>query len=91
MRLIHRINHWLGFNTGMVVSEWREEELWIGFQCSKCGKVNGWHKSVKFGPCVIRSQKTRRVSPVITVIGLAIILMISLTYIVHTAIDFMVS
>jgi hypothetical protein len=41
----HRIRHWFHLNTGIVVSEWRGREIWIGFKCSACGRVYGWHKS----------------------------------------------
>lgn len=46
MWLKHRIEHWLGWNTGKVVSALdKRGTVWIGFRCSQCGKVSGIHAS----------------------------------------------
>lgn len=40
----HAVVHWLGWNTGKVVSAYdKSQNLWIGFQCRRCGKVSGAH------------------------------------------------
>lgn len=45
MRIIwHWIKHFFGFQPGKVVAEWKGQELWVGFKCSECGKVDGWVK-----------------------------------------------
>lgn len=44
MRWLHTLAHWLGYNTGQVVS--KTDELgcvWVGFHCDQCGSVEGWH------------------------------------------------
>jgi len=45
MRVVHRLRHWLGWNFGVIVTEWRGDELWVGFRCIDCGVTTGWHKS----------------------------------------------
>jgi hypothetical protein len=32
-------------NKGEVVSEIRGDDVWIGFKCTACGIISGWHKS----------------------------------------------
>jgi hypothetical protein len=45
-KIIHYIEHLLGWNCGTVVSAWAEDgTLWIGFQCVGCGKIGGRHGS----------------------------------------------
>ena len=40
----HMLAHWLGWNLGEVVSGIDEDgNIWIGFQCSTCGKISGRH------------------------------------------------
>jgi hypothetical protein len=46
MTLVSRVRHWFGLNTGSVITEWRDDELWIGFAC-ECGATHGWHKSTR--------------------------------------------
>ena len=42
----HRIMHWLGWNTGTVVSALDAGgTVWIGFKCGQCGEVSGIHAS----------------------------------------------
>jgi len=50
--MFHWLSHLLGWNRGMVVSEWRLATIEhrpvyyavaIGFKCDECGKVTGWH------------------------------------------------
>lgn len=50
--MLHRLAHWLHWNTGTVVAEWRLVTIEhrpayyavaIGFQCSKCTLTSGWH------------------------------------------------
>lgn len=38
------IRHWLRWNTGTVTTEWRGDDLWIGFGCD-CGEVHHWHRT----------------------------------------------
>jgi len=46
MGLLHKIAHFFSCNTGHVVSHTDEEgNIWIGFQCDKCGEVSGAHIS----------------------------------------------
>lgn len=46
-RLLHRLKHLLRMNTGRVVSWWGSDDdyLYIGFQCSECGEINGGHRT----------------------------------------------
>lgn len=40
--MIHWLAHLFGMNTGNVVSWWQDDGCcYIGFQCAKCGKVEG--------------------------------------------------
>lgn len=49
MRLVHRISHWLGWNTGTIETWWEGERLMVGFKCGGCGKLQGIHEStIKF-------------------------------------------
>ena len=42
----HMIAHWLGWNTGQVVSALdKDNNVWVGFQCSECGKISGKHRT----------------------------------------------
>jgi len=44
MGLLHTLAHWLKINTGQVVS--RTDELgrvWVGYQCTRCGLIQGRH------------------------------------------------
>lgn len=43
MTWMHWLKHKLGWQLGVVVSEWRDNELWMGFECIECHKVTGWH------------------------------------------------
>jgi len=41
---LHVLSHWLGWNTGKVVSKLDSNgNVWIAFECGKCGKVSGAH------------------------------------------------
>lgn len=42
---MHRIRHWLHWQPVSLVSEWREQWLWVGFKCGICGEVTGWHRT----------------------------------------------
>lgn len=45
-RLFHRIVHFFSMNSGRVVSHTDEHgNIWLGFQCDKCGQVSGAHIS----------------------------------------------
>jgi hypothetical protein len=42
--LRHMLSHWLGWNTGHVVSALDDEgNVWIGFRCATCGAITGRH------------------------------------------------
>jgi len=44
MGLLHALAHWLQLNTGQVVSETDElGRVWVGFQCARCGSIQGRH------------------------------------------------
>jgi hypothetical protein len=44
-RVIHAIAHLFGWNTGYVVSTYdRQQNLWMAFRCSTCGRVS--HKAL---------------------------------------------
>ena len=43
--MIHRIQHWLGWNFGEIVSAWAGDTLWVGFRCTVCRRVDGAHRS----------------------------------------------
>ena len=49
MRILHRLAHLFQWNTGKVVSWWKPNSttatLMIGFQCAKCGEIQGVHES----------------------------------------------
>ena len=47
MKLLHYIAHFLKLHHGIIYSETRQDGIWIGFQCSKCGKVEGLHNATK--------------------------------------------
>jgi len=42
-KILHWIAHILNWNYGIVHSELRGSEIWIGFKCSACGKIEGLH------------------------------------------------
>lgn len=43
--MLHRLMHLLGWNTGRVVTKLDEDRnVWVGFQCDKCGEISGRHK-----------------------------------------------
>lgn len=44
--LLHWLAHKIGRNYGRVHSELRGNEIWIGFKCDWCGKIDDFHKSV---------------------------------------------
>jgi hypothetical protein len=39
--MIHKLMHWLQWNTGTVVSEIIDGKVYIGFKCSGCGEISG--------------------------------------------------
>lgn len=41
LRLWHRAEHRMGWNTGRVVTWWADGELWVGFQCDSCHRLTG--------------------------------------------------
>jgi len=41
----HRLQHLLGWNFGTVETFWIDGELWVGFRCSGCGRIDGAEKS----------------------------------------------
>ena len=44
--MIHYIAHLLGWNAGEVITKFdSDNNLWVGFQCSGCGKISGKHKT----------------------------------------------
>lgn len=43
-KLLHRIAHLFGLNGGHVVTAWKGRDLWVGFQCEGCGRIQGAHK-----------------------------------------------
>ena len=49
-RLLKRLRHRLGWNTGHVASWWDGPIYWIGFRCSCCGEISG--------AFVVKGQKT---------------------------------
>lgn len=45
-KLWHRMEHYFGWSAGHVVTKWHTDgHLWVGFQCSNCGRVSGAHRS----------------------------------------------
>jgi hypothetical protein len=40
------LRHRLGMNRGRVTTELRGDDIWVGFKCSECGEVHGWHKAM---------------------------------------------
>ena len=45
-RLLHKLAHFFGWNTGDVYVFWHGERLMVGFKCDGCGKMQGVHESV---------------------------------------------
>jgi len=41
----HRLMHLLGWNYGRVVTRLYGDAIWVGFQCDKCRKITGWHRT----------------------------------------------
>jgi len=39
--MIHRLMHFIGWNTGTVETWWENKRLYVGFKCTTCGKVSG--------------------------------------------------
>ena len=37
------MRHWLHLQPIEVITEWREDTLWLGARCVICGEVSGWH------------------------------------------------
>jgi hypothetical protein len=46
-------------NIGSVVSEFRGDELWVGFRCWGCGKFMDWKKVNNIKNDNIKSNKTK--------------------------------
>lgn len=44
-RLVHWIEHRLGWNGGDVTSWWDDGRLMVGFRCRGCGDVSGVHEA----------------------------------------------
>ncbi len=45
MNLLHRVRHWLHWQPIEIVSEMRDNAVWIGARCVVCGEVIGWHRT----------------------------------------------
>lgn len=44
--MIHYLAHLLGLNYGQVISKIDDKgNIWVGFQCDKCGIISGKHKT----------------------------------------------
>jgi len=44
--MLHKLRHFFKSYNGKIVSKIDPEgNIWIGFQCSDCGKIEGWHKT----------------------------------------------
>ena len=44
--VMHSLAHLLGWNYGAVVSKYDDNGfLWVGFECSTCGKIQGRYKT----------------------------------------------
>ncbi len=42
MDILHMFAHWFGWNKGNIISAYDDDDnLWIAFECSTCGKVSG--------------------------------------------------
>jgi len=39
--MIHRLMHFIGWNTGTIETWWENRRLYVGFKCATCGKVSG--------------------------------------------------
>ena len=45
MGIFHYITHLFGWNSGKVITKLdKEGNVWVAFQCSKCGKIEGAHR-----------------------------------------------
>jgi len=46
--MLHKLAHLLGWNLGKVVSKLDDDgNVWVGFQCTQCGKISGKYKTRK--------------------------------------------
>lgn len=45
--MFHKLAHLFRWNKGYIVSTTdRQNIIWIGFKCLKCGKISGIHPSI---------------------------------------------
>ena len=44
--MLHKLMHFLKLNHGRVISNLDDNgAVWVGFQCDKCGKIEGAYKT----------------------------------------------
>lgn len=44
-KLIHFFEHLFSCNSGQFVTFWIEKDLWVGFRCDDCDKINNASKT----------------------------------------------
>lgn len=44
-KMLHKLAHRFGHNTGEVETFWHDQALMVGFRCHGCGELGGVHES----------------------------------------------